>query len=847
MTIEILTNAQRLLHLAMVPVFGVLALVLRQRTSRDWAVVASTVIAALAAGALLAERIVSLIIDIAAPPMSDFNQYRWVLMAPWGGIGLGIGIAVVVAVVVLSWQGTKKIVSPWRRAALIGLRCGAAAAALVLFLEPAIELREVAREPNRVAILIDDSRSMGLKDDPKGPSRRQRARDIIAESASTFEHWRQKHHLDFFTFSDVLVPTSEAGIKADSKTAGGPGTMVRLALEQTRSRYDGPDLAGIVLLSDGIPTGGFASLLPNSNSTAGAGAAKTFLRELDTKVHSLWVGRKGLRDVAMARVLADEFAFVRTVVKVEAIIRATGYARRRIPVTLSSDGVAMRQKWVTIGPGETKTHVAFEFTPPRVGKYVYELSTPVESDEAVATNNARSFVIRVIRDKIRVLQVAGRPSWDVRALRRMLKKNPNVDLISFFILRTQDDISLVPNHEMSLIPFPTRELFRQQLPSFDLIVLQNFEYGPYQIGRYLENIRRYVHDGGGLAMLGGSLSFASGNYAGTPIAEALPIRLPRRGLRSPRELLDTEMFTPRLTASGKIHPITALRYATADNVATWNSLPKLEGVNIVGRAKRNATVLAVHPRLKTSGRHRKPMPVIVAGEYGKGRSLAVTTDSLWRWSFMPASKSGFSGRRHYNKFWENAMRWLIHDPDLRYLHVDSNAVEYTPNTPVRLNVRFLNRDYTPRAGGEVSLQIRRGSDPRKASPVATAKVVVGDDGEGSHELGGLKPGVYRVEASAMLDGRKITAKDIFLVREGSVELDRPGADETALKLIARETGGKYLGKADKLPADLPFEQPRIVRIDRRADVELWSRSALLFMALAFLGLEWVLRQRTGYL
>src|SRR5690606_34665759 len=114
--------------------------------------------------------------------------------------------------------------------------------------------------------------------------------------------------------------------------------------------------------------------------------------------------RKGLRDVALARVLADEFAFVRTVIKVEAVIRATGYERKRIPVTLSSDGVAVRQKWVTIGPGETRTRVVFEFTPQRVGKYVYEISTPVEKDEAVATNNSRSFVIRVIRDKIRVLQ-----------------------------------------------------------------------------------------------------------------------------------------------------------------------------------------------------------------------------------------------------------------------------------------------------------------------------------------------------------------------------------------------------------------------------------------------------------
>src|SRR5690606_22965890 len=189
----------------------------------------------------------------------------------------------------------------------------------------------------------------------------------------------------------------------------------------------------------------------------------------------------------------------------EAVIHATGYDARRIPVTLSSDGKAMRRKWIEVGPGDTSVTVAFEFTPSHVGKYVYKISVPAGDDEVVVENNSAWFVVRVIRDKIRVLQVAGQPSWDVRALRGMLKQNPNVDLISFFILRTEDDLRKAPNSEMSLIPFPTEELFEEELPSFDLVVLQNFEFAPYGIGQYLGNIRRYVEGGGGLMMLGGPL------------------------------------------------------------------------------------------------------------------------------------------------------------------------------------------------------------------------------------------------------------------------------------------------------------------------------------------------------
>src|SRR5689334_11987199 len=466
---------------------------------------------------------------------------------------------------------------------------------------------------------------------------------MLGGSRDTLDAWAVEHKLDFYTFSETLNATTLAGLA--TATAQGKATLIRKALDQVRSRYEGHDLADIVLISDGASTGGLSE-------DAGAGAVHDFLRSLDTRVHTVWAGRPGLKDVAVAKVNADEFAFVRTVVRIDAVIRTTGLPARRVPVTLSTDGQPLRQKEVDLPAGNGEATVTFEVTPPRVGRYVYEISVPVADGEAVTENNARSFVVRVIRDKIRVLQVAGQPSWDVRALRQMLKSNPNVDLISFFILRTQDDVSLVPTDEMSLIPFPTRELFEQQLPSFDLIILQDFEYLPYGIGDFLENIRSYVEGGGGLAMLGGAQSFTSGGYFGTPVAAALPVEL--YGPFDAGPVLDIQKFQPQLTEAGTMHPVTALRYSADDNHAAWSALPPLEGANLVAGAKPDATVLAVHPRLKTKA--GKPMPVIVAGEYGKGRSLAVTSDSLWRWGFVAAARPGDDGRQ-YAKLWDNAIRW----------------------------------------------------------------------------------------------------------------------------------------------------------------------------------------------
>ena len=532
MKIALFTPELRYALAAAALVLGALAIVaIRRGWARMGAMLGTTAIAAL--GALAGEGLVALTVRLAAPRQADFNDYRWVFLSPWGRLGLALGGLAVIAIVGLSWRASAGAPA-WRRVAMMGLRGAAATAALVLFLEPAVELRQVARSPNRIAVLVDDSRSMSLAESPRGPTRIERARRLLAASKDTLDAWRHEHQIDYYTFSDTVSATSPDALAHDAAT--GKATLIRKALETVRGRYEGRDLAGIVLISDGDATGSF-------DEDAGDGALHDFLKSLDTRVHTVWAARDGLRDVAVARVMADEFAFVRTVTRIEAVIHTTGMPERQVMVTLSTDGQPVRQKLVTLPAGDHDVDVTFEVTPPRVGRYVYELGVPVAPGEAVTTNNTKSFVIRVIRDKIRVLQVAGAPSWDVRALRQMLKSDPNVDLISFFILRTQDDVSLVSPDEMSLIPFPTRELFEDQLPSFDLIILQNFEYAPYGIGDYLENIRSYVENGGGLAMLGGDRSFTSGGYYGTPVAAALPVEL--FGPFDSGAVLDTQKFQPQ--------------------------------------------------------------------------------------------------------------------------------------------------------------------------------------------------------------------------------------------------------------------------------------------------------------
>jgi hypothetical protein len=776
----------------------------------------------------------------------NFDEQHLVWLSPWGRAASIAAVAAAVVVVGLAWNALRHEPRRSRRHALLALRLGAVLSALILFFQPAIRQENVTRLPNHVAVLVDESESMRLKENPSEPSRAFRAAVWLKQEAQRFSQMKQTHVIDFYSFGERLVPTTE-----EAATEGPPkrfheATRLREALTQLRARYEGRDLAGVIVVSDGIDNGRLRSDALGVDAT-------DFLKSLDAPVHAAWVGRPGLHDVAVARVGADDFAFVRTALTIEATLRVMGAAEakwegRTLPVTLRRDGVPIKTAHVEIEPGQSEYRISFAFTPERVGKYVYEISTPVLDGEAIAENNTRAFLLKVIRDKIRVLQVAGRPSFDERFLRGLLKRDPNVDLISFFILRTPNDIESVSSDELSLIPFPTEELFEEQLRSFDVVFLQNFNYAPYGIGAYLGEIKRYAEEGGGLAMIGGDLSFSLGGYARTPVSDVLPVEIPEGedvvgaipGLSKPQPpsaLADLNPFRLQLTAEGRAHPITALKLDLKQNDLRWAKLPELEGTNLVTRAKAGATVLGTHPtRRDADGR---PLPVLTVGESSKGRVLALTSDSTWRWGFAGDSQL-------YQRFWENAIRWLIRDPALSFLRVETDQAEYARGQKVSVVVSAVGPDYQPLQGAELNVTIVSiASATGKPEPISTRSGVSDEAGELHLELEPPRPGGYRVTARATIGGRPAVEEQVFLVRGAGRELEDPEARDELLRAVAQATGGSFLGPGASF-AGLSLHPPRVVRVNKHRDIELWSGWWVLLVAAACLSANWALRRRWGY-
>jgi hypothetical protein len=192
--------------------------------------------------------------------------------------------------------------------------------------------------------------------------------------------------------------------------------------------------------------------------------------------------------------------------------------------------------------------------------------------------------------------------------------------------------------------------------------------------------------------------------------------------------------------------------------------------------------------LKSSG-DGKPAPVLVAGEAGKGRTLALLTDSAWNWGFFAAGE-GDDGRA-FQRFWENAIRWLVRDPALTLLRLELDRLEYRRNQPIAVRVRAMHADYSPAPAVEVVLTVVSTAAPADAEPARTLRATTDADGEAHVDVGTLPPGAYRLTGRANIDARSVTHDETFVVRAGGPELDDVAARDKVLREIAQASGGSY--------------------------------------------------------
>jgi hypothetical protein len=745
---------------------------------------------------------------------------------------LGGAVLAALALLALGVRAAAGVAAP-RGAVLVGLRAALAVSVVLLALRPALRRESVAVSAAPVAIVVDASASMGVRvDDESGATRLSRVAEWVGDHAELLDGVQDEAAVDWFVATDGGLRTSSRQEVAAGALLAAGSTDLLSSFGVLAERYPGRGRPGVLLFSDGADFGRLGQLVRDGRALGealGPGGP----------IVSIPPSSTGFADLAVDLAAHDPVGFLRTEVTLRARVRSEGLAAADVPVTLRRGADVVSVKSVRVGGEAGSTgEVTFTVRPSRIGEVLYTLHVPVGSGEAVSSNNEAACSVRVVRDRLRVLQIAGRPSWDGRFLRELLKRDPAVDLISFFILRSPWDDTQAQVNELSLIPFPVDELFRDKLEGFDLVIFQNFDLGSYGIQAHLEALRAHVTErGAGLLVIGGDLAFGT-DYRGAALQAVLPLAPGRtagwQGRRVNVALTEVGARHPilrlgSLVGSGRdVGPGSGSGSAREAQASVVDALLPVVGVNVGLQVAPEGQVLLESAR-------GGDLPLLVAGEAGEGRVLVLATDGTWRWS-LPMAGRGRSPR-HYEQFWGNAIRWLVNDPGVAHVVLEASRRSIGPGDSVELRARVRSESYAPEARVPVRLTVR----DRQGATVREETVVTGDDGVARLPFDPPQAGLYAVEARVG-DG---TAGPLHVERvDTSPELSDAAVRLEVLEALAAATGGSVQDASARRPK-LPFASSREERVEAAHVVPLWRTWPAWAWVAGLCCVEWWLRRRWG--
>jgi hypothetical protein len=408
------------------------------------------------------------------------------------------------------------------------------------------------------------------------------------------------------------VRVIEAG-QADGET---DGTRLFSALSSTLADVPTDRIAGVIMITDGR--------VHDAPSDAGS-------LGFSAPLHALITGHPDERDRRVALIAAPRFGIVGQPQTITYRVEDQGADEKVAQVTVRRDGDVVEIRNVPVGVPQSVTVPI-----PHGGKNIVEIEASPLEGELTQVNNRAVVSIDGVRDKLRVLLVSGEPHAGERTWRNLLKSDPSVDLVHFTILRPPEKQDGTPINELSLIAFPTRELFQQKIDDFQLIIFDRYARQGVLPIIYFDNITRYVRDGGAVLVAAGPDYASPTSIWRTPLDAILPAE--------PSGDVTDQAFRPELTDLGQRHPVTRGLDGAEGNPPHWS-----EWFRIVDTRSATGTTVMQGPDAK---------PLLVLSHEGEGRVALLLSDHIWLWA------RGFEGGGPYLDLLRRLSHWLMKEPDL---------------------------------------------------------------------------------------------------------------------------------------------------------------------------------------
>jgi uncharacterized membrane protein len=732
------------------------------------------------------------------------------VLPPWA-----IALVAIAAIVVTVWAyGRVTGLSRRHRTALGALRLAALLIAVACLARPTLVVASAVPQRNVLAVLLDDSRSMALRD-LGSDSRAALVERTFADSTALVRALADRFALRFYRFAADVRP---AGSAAGLRTLG-TRTDLAGALEGARQELAGTPLAGLIVVTDGADNAG-RELDP----------ALLALKARRIPVYTVGAGEERFaRDIAIERVSLPARPLAGANLLADVTLRLRGVAGERVTLTAEADGRVVATETVTLPANEETMRARLRLSELGPGTHRITVRTPALERETITENNEAHGLVQVREGPDRILYVEGEPRPELGFMRRAIATDSALQLVALLRSAEQKFLRLGVRDSLELAGgFPTS---REELFAYRGLILGSIEasfFSPDQLRMLAEFVSQR---GGGLMALGGRASLAEGGFRGTPLAEVLPIaldRAPRDEEAAPLEL------RVRPTAAGLTQAALQIGPNDSASVRKWDSLPALTVVNALGSLRPGATALLTGRR---EGEN-VDQPVLATQRFGRGTASVFAPQDSWQWKMH--STVAVDDLTHVT-LWRQLARALTEESPER-VEVTAVPSRVAPGEPVELRARVADAQYL---------------DVNDASVVATVTTPGGrvtevplewelsENGVYSGRFIAEEAGVYAIDAVARR-GRDTTRGPAaaLLADEQGADVEQAELRAPLLRRIAQESGGRYypLAQASALAEDVVFTESGVTV---REALDLWDMPLVFLMLVLLLGGEWALRRSRG--
>jgi hypothetical protein len=715
------------------------------------------------------------------------NYYFWYLILALAGVVVGI----------ISYRQTFPPLNRLWKTILSALRAVMIILIGILIIEPILNLYSTQTINPRLAVLIDISGSMGVRDGSS--SRISYAAEMVSRQLDQISG---KYRL--FEFSTGLAEADRMPSESD---LSGDATSIANALEDFKNHSDNADFGAILLVTDGRQNLGDD---PLSEASA-----------LNIPIHTLTVGQRvEEKNLAIENIIYPAVAYSGVNFNVEADISANGMERgkSRLIMRLGTKGVADKQ--FDLPEENRKVRINFDIQAPEPGNYEYSLSTPVFDGEANRVDNERLFAVRVLKNRLKVLLISSTLDWEYKFARQMIEQFDEFELDAVYPElggRFSD-----PGIPQGL----------DGLKKYDVVFMVNSSPPDVRISNI--DLKKYVDEGGSLIYVAG---FDSPNDL--RLFETL---LPVKG--SNVQIEHGEYFYEP-SPTRKQHAAILLDDDPDASRRTWRSLPPFS--TLLGNLEPTGEVLleagmssrdSLLTRKKSVDGKTDVRPVITVGPHGNGKTIAITGFPWWRSYFGTINNERLSGA--FPEFWRNLIKWSAATDDMKNFKIVSDREVYRLGEAVRLTGYLYDESNRPRNGAFISLTIISDADPSIVKDAVLPQI---DNGIYSEQVTSLPAGHYKYKAIATAYGDTLGTTDgEFSIESFSLEMASSAPDYNLTRRISDGTGGKAytFENIGNFAADLklePFEQ------ENQASIRPFGMPLLLAILILGLCLEWGLRKR----